>query len=191
MRNTAITRNTRGIATIELALILPILAAMVFAIVDLGWLIEARLVVTNVSREGANLASRDLKSGTDLLNYLTASSSPIDLVTSGKIYVTTVMAGTSATSPDPVIASQISTGNLTTTSAINAEAANLGLTSAMYNHLVYNPQNKVADILGVSVVEVFYWYSPMTPLASLVPGLLSGGGAVLGSRAVFCISGDT
>ncbi len=59
----------------------------------------------------------------------------------------------------------------------------------MYSHLVYNATNKVADVLGVSVIEVFYRYTPMTPLSSFVPGLLSGGGATIGSKAVFCISG--
>ena len=170
---------------------LPFIAAMIFAIMDVGRLLEARLVVTNVSREGADLASRDLKSGTDLLNYLTSSSSPIDLANSGKIYVTTIMAGAGASSPDPVISSQINTGNLNASSSISAGAQNLGLSGAMYNHLVYNSANKVADILGVSVVEVFYRYTPMTPLAGFVPGLLTGGGAIIGSKAVFCISGST
>jgi len=174
-----------------MAVMLPFLAAMIFAIMDIGWLLEARLVVTNISREGADLASRDMKSGTDLLSYLTSSSSPIDLVGSGKIYVTTITAGTSALSPDPVISSQINTGNLNASSSISAGAQNLGLSGAMYNHLVYNGANKVADILGVSVVEVFYRYTPMTPLAGFVPGLLTGGGAIIGSKAVFCISGGT
>ncbi len=182
------TTGTRGIATLEFAFILPVLCAMIFAIVDIGWPLEARLVVTNVSREGANLASRDLKSGTDLLTYLTSSSSPIDLVGSGKIYVTTITAGTSANSPDPVIASQISTGNLSAASGITTGATDLGLTGAIYNHLVYNAANRVADILGVTVVEVFYQYTPMTPLASFIPGLL-GAPTVIGSKAIFCISG--
>ena len=185
------TTNVRGIATLEFAVILPVLCIMIFGIVDIGWLIEARLVVTNLSREGADLASRDLKSGTDLLNYLASSSSPINLVQSGIIYITTITAGTSAQSPDPVIASQISTGNLEAASVISAKAENLGLTGAMYGHLVYNPENKVADILGVSVVEVYYQYTAMTPLASFVPGILTGSGAIIGSMAVFCNSGET
>jgi len=188
MHKSAMMTNTRGIAALELAFILPILCMMIFAIVDIGRLVEARLVVTDLSREGANLASRDLKSGADLLTYLTDSSSPLNMVASGKIYVTTITAGTTAKSPDPTITSQISTGNLPAASAISAGATDLGLTGAMYNHLVFNPANQVADILGVSVVEVFYQYTPITPLASFVPGL-PGAGAVIGSSAIFCISG--
>ena len=124
--------------------------------------------------------------GTDLLNYLVSSSSPIDLAGSGKIYVTTIMAGTSAASPNPAISSQINTGNLNAASSIGSGMQNLGLSAAMYGHLVYNATNKVADVLGVSVIEVFYQYTPMTPLSSFVPGLLTGGGATIGSKAVFC-----
>ncbi len=180
--------KSRGVAALELALILPLLCMMIFAVVDIGRLVNARLIVTDLSREGANLASRDLKSGTDLLTYLTDSSSPLNMAASGKIYVTTITAGTTARSPDPTIASQISTGALSVTSGINAGAADLGLSAPIYSHLVYNAANQVPDILGVAVVEVFYDYTPITPLAQFVPGLL-GGDTVIASKAVFCISG--
>ena len=149
---------------------------MIFGIIDIGRLVDARLVVTNLSREGANLASRDLKSGTDLPDYLASSVVvPINLIhVRDNLHDDDHGGRKSASSPDPVIASQISTGNLEAASVISANAENLGLTGAMYNHLVYNPENKVADILGVSVVEVYYQYTPMTPLASFVPGLLTG-----------------
>jgi Flp pilus assembly protein TadG len=188
MRGSTLLGDKKGIASLELAFILPILCTMLFAIVDIGMLVEARLVVTNLSREGGNLSSRDLKSGTDLLTYLTDSSSPLNMATSGKIYVTTITAGTTAKSPDPTITSQISTGNLAVASVITAGAADLGLTPAMYNHLVYNTQNEVADVLGVSVVEVYYQYTPITPLAKFIPALPAAG-AVIGSTAIFCISG--
>lgn len=188
MNKNVMLTNTRGVAALELAIILPILCMMIFAIVDIGRLVDARLVVGDLSREGANLASRDLKSGTDLLNYLTSSSSPLNMVASGKIYVTTITAGATAMSPDPVIASQISTGGLSVASGISSGAADLGLSGAIYSHLVFNPANQVADVLGVSVVEVYYDYTPITPLAKFVPGL-SGAGTVIGSKAIFCISG--
>jgi hypothetical protein len=188
MNKSVMLTNTRGIAALELAFILPVLCMMIFAIVDIGRLVNARLVVTDLSREGANLASRDLKSGTDLLTYLTDSSSSLNMVASGKIYVTTITAGTTAKSPDPTITSQINTGSLSVASGISSGASDLGLSGAMYNHLVYNSENHVADILGVSVVEVFYDYTPITPLAQFVPGLL-GTGTIISSRAIFCISG--
>ncbi len=55
---------------IEFCLILPVLLVLVFAIIDFGRLIHARLIITNVTREGGNLASRDIKSGNDLITML-------------------------------------------------------------------------------------------------------------------------
>ncbi|HME46478.1 MAG TPA: TadE family protein, partial [Syntrophorhabdales bacterium] len=61
------TRNNRrrrlgqqGIAAVEMALILPLMIIMAFVIIDFGGLIEARLIVANLAREGGSLASRDV-----------------------------------------------------------------------------------------------------------------------------------
>jgi hypothetical protein len=188
--------NARGIAALELAIILPLLCMMVFGIIDIGRLVDARLVVTDLSREGANLSSRDLNPGTgseltDVLAYLQGSSSPLNMATSGEIYITTIAAGATASSPDPTITSQVSAGSLSTASTISSSATDLGLPSEIYKHLVFNTANQVADVLGVSVVEVYYQYTPITPLASFVPGLLTAAGTVIGSRAIFCSSGGS
>jgi Flp pilus assembly protein TadG len=185
--------NTSGVAALELAIILPLLCVMIFGIVDIGRLVDARLICTDLSREGANLASRDLNPGTgsqltDILTYLADSSSPLNMTASGKIYITTITAGTSAKSPDPTITSQVSIGSLSVASSISSGASDLGLTPAIYGHLVFNTTNQVADVMGVSVVEVFYDYTPVTPLAQFVPGLLATG-TIVSSKAVFCISG--
>ncbi len=47
-------RNSRGTAMVEFALILPVLLVLGFAIVDFGLLIQARLIITNVAREGGD-----------------------------------------------------------------------------------------------------------------------------------------
>ena len=188
--------NARGVAALELAIILPLLCMMVFGIIDIGRLVDARLVVTDLSREGANLSSRDINPGTgseltDVLAYLQGSSSPLNMATSGEIYITTIAAGATASSPDPTITSQVSTGSLSASSTISSSATDLGLPGEIYKHLVFNTENQVADVLGVSVVEVYYQYTPITPLASFVPGLLTAAGTVIGSRAIFCSSGGS
>lgn len=45
----------RGIAAVEMALILPLMIIMAFVIIDFGALIEARLIVANLAREGGVL----------------------------------------------------------------------------------------------------------------------------------------
>ncbi|MDR3566494.1 MAG: pilus assembly protein [Syntrophobacteraceae bacterium] len=187
-------RNSKGTALLEFALILPILLVFALAIIDFGLLIQARLIVTNVSREGGDIASRPLGIPTpqsDLITMLQTSATPLDLKGAGKICITNIVAGTSEASPSPTISTsnpQFCEGNLAVSSGITAQATNLGLTPAMYDHLVFNTaSNTAADIQGVTVVEVFYQYSPVTPLPAFIPGILNNGaGILIGSRAVFC-----
>ncbi|MEW6173491.1 MAG: TadE family protein [Bacillota bacterium] len=50
-------KNTRGQATVELALILPILLLILFGIMEFGRIFSAYLIITNAAREGARQAS--------------------------------------------------------------------------------------------------------------------------------------
>jgi hypothetical protein len=189
-------RNDKGAALIEFCLILPVFLVLVFAIIDFGRLIHARLIITNVTREGANLASRDIKSGTDLIAMLRSSATPLDLNGAGRICISSIEAGIT-TRTAPIISTQnppVCSGSLTAASGaasgINAGATNLGLTGVMYNHLVFKQANKASDINGVIVVETFYRFTPITPLPNFITNLWTGAGAIIGSRAVFCATGE-
>jgi hypothetical protein len=183
--------DQKGIAAVELALILPLLAIIAFVIIDFGILIQARLVVTNLAREGGSLASRDIQSAGNLITMLQAGASPLDLTNNGRIYVWKIRAGSTKKDPDPFIDQIVSAngGNLSVASSIDSGKPNLGLLPAIYNHLEFDnsPGKKTADISEVTVVEVFYKYTPVTPISKFVPGLLadSGGGTIISSKAVF------
>ncbi len=71
-------------------------------------------------------------------------------------------------------------------------ATNLGLTQKLYDHLVFKQANKASDINGVTVVETFYKYRPITPLPKFITNILlnDGDGTIIGSRAVFCTTGE-
>jgi len=196
--STSLFRNDKGAALIEFCLILPVLVVMVFAIVDIGLLIQARLIITNVTREGGNLASRDIKSGTDLIAMLQSSASslpsvqacknnPLDLC--GMICISNIEAGT-INNFNPAINPlhpQVCQGSLSVSSGINA-GGTLGLTQEMYNHLKFKIGAQAADINGVTVVETFYRYTPITPLPNFITNTIFNvaGGTIIGSRAVFC-----
>ena len=92
----------QGIAALELALILPLLIIMAFVIIDFGRLIQARLVVTNLAREGGSLASRDIQSAGNLITMLQAGASPLNLAADGRIYIWKIRAGTTAAKPGPL-----------------------------------------------------------------------------------------
>jgi hypothetical protein len=181
----------KGIAALELALILPILLVLVFGIIDFGKLIQARLIVTNVSREGGSLASRAVNSGNDLLSMLQSSGTPLDLNGLGKIYISRIRAGISLGSPNPYIDpnSSWSAGSLGVSSQIQTNVTNLGLSAALYNHLKFEgPPQNTSDISEVWVVEVYYKYKPITPLPNFITGILvtpGYDGMIIGSKSVF------
>jgi hypothetical protein len=178
-----------------LALLLPILVVLLFGIIDLGRLIHARLVVTNVSREGASLACRDINSGTNLISLLQTSATPFNLQGQGQIYITKIGAARVSPAPthaNPWIISRDQGGSLSVSSSIvGAINGNLqsGLSQTMVGHLTLDASNNT-HISGVTVVEVFYRYMPITPLPNFLQGVFnSGGGLLISSRSVFPSSG--
>jgi hypothetical protein len=190
MRNPFAGRNgKRGTALIEFALILPILIILVLATVDFGRLIQARLIISNVSREGGSLAARQTTVDTSLTTVLKESGRPLDLIgTDGKIVISRIKAGASAGSPSPTITTQISRGTLARNSTISAGSATLGLTTSIYNHLLFKPANATSDIAEVTVVEVYYKYRPITPFPRGFGGgmlLPDANGMVVWSKAIF------
>jgi len=181
--------DQHGFAAVELALILPILIIMTFVIIDFGRLIQARLVVTNVAREGGSLASRDTQSAGNLITMLQAGASPLNLAGDGRIYIWKIRAGTSVQNPDPFIDLSVSAnaGALSVPSTIGTGRSNLGLSSQLYNHLEFDnsPGKKTSDISEVTVVEVFYRVTSVTPIGKFVPTLFTGGSEIIASKAVF------
>jgi hypothetical protein len=183
----------RGVALIEFALVLPILIILVMATVDFGRLIQARLIISNVSREGGSIASRQTAVDTSLITVLKESGKPLNLIgADGKIIITRVRAGQSAGAPDPTIATQDSRGTLGRNSTIGTVGARPTLAASIYNHLVFvsstTPPRAIADIPEVTVVEVFYKYRPITPFARGFGGgmlLPDTDGIIVSSRAIF------
>jgi Flp pilus assembly protein TadG len=183
-------RGNSGVAAVELALVLPLMLIIFLAIIDFARIFDARFVITNLAREGGSLASRNLQSTVLIITLLQKGAEPLDLKTSGKIYISQISAGATKANPNPVIAPPTTAGALSAASSIQATSPTLGLSATMYNHLVFNTTNSTADISGVTVVEVFYKYTPITPLSNFIPGLLtgSGGGIIIHSKAVFLSS---
>jgi hypothetical protein len=179
----------RGTALIEFALILPILIILVLATVDFGRLIQARLIISNVSREGGSIAARQTTVDTSLITVLKESGKPLDLIGGdGKIIITRVKAGLSAAAPNPTITTQNGRGTLGRISTVGAVGASPTLAASIYNHLVFNSANATADISEVTVVEVFYKYRPVTPFPRGFGGgmfLPDTDGMIVWSRAIY------
>jgi len=93
----------RGLAAVELALLLPILCILLFGVIDFFRALQANIIMTNIGREGANLVSRGstgVETGSqDIIYALMATAPPLNVNQQGMIYITRVMgvAGSSGT----------------------------------------------------------------------------------------------
>lgn len=180
--------GSRGTALVEFALVIPLLLLLVMVTIDFGHLVQTRLILTNVTREGGSIGSRQRPLDADVVQLLLASGRPLDLAgVDGRVYVTRIVSGMSAKIPQPAIQEQFQAGTLAVASGVDPGRMQLGLTPALYDHLVYKLANNASDIKEVTVVETFYKYRPITPLPNLMSGMLTqdGGGVIIHSRAVF------
>ena len=149
--------DKRGIATLELALLLPFLFLMFLGIFDYSRAIHAKNIITNMSREGANLAARsgiDATSAQEYMNAIAYTAEPLDMQANGKIYISVVKGVGSTESVISTVQTRytwagggISPGSKI--GAVNNHATGLGPLSLT---------NGLASGETVYVVEVFYRY---------------------------------
>lgn len=86
-------RRSSGVVSVELALLTPLLLGLSLPIYDVARNIQAQMILINVSREGANLASRasTVFPMQTIMNSLTATTPPLNMTSNGMIYITEIM----------------------------------------------------------------------------------------------------
>lgn len=144
----------KGAALVELAIVLPLLLILALGIFDFARAIHAKNMITNMSREGANLASRSAITGTDIMNAIAYTAQPLDMVSNGTIYLTVVQGqGNEETgSVVPMIQSQISWLNKSNPQSKLGSAGNVAQSLASLN---------LTEGETVYSVEIFYRYRGM------------------------------
>lgn len=180
-------RRERGAALIEFTFVMPILLVLSLGVVEFGHLIQTRLILTNVCREGGSIGSRQQVLDGQLATLLASSGRPLRLDgANGRVVVTRLKAGASAVLPDPVVETVVSTGSLGVPSRVGDAYANLGLGESLYQRLVFDVDQAAPDISEITVVEVFYRHRTLTPLPKFLEDLVyPDGGFVLSSKSVF------
>ncbi|MFL9918975.1 TadE/TadG family type IV pilus assembly protein [Paraburkholderia fungorum] len=83
----------RGIISVEMALLLPILVALALPVYDIARNVQAQMILINVSREGANLSSRASLTYPmqTIMSSLTSTTPPLNMNAYGMIYITEIM----------------------------------------------------------------------------------------------------
>jgi hypothetical protein len=89
-RLSAMLRETAGQSAVELALVLPLLLILALGVFEFSRAIQANSIITNMSREGASLASRTSRDQQDIMNSLAYAAQPLTMDTDGMMYLTEV-----------------------------------------------------------------------------------------------------
>jgi len=147
-------RNESGQSLVEFALITLLLMTMLFALIDFGRAILAQQVLTSLSREAANLASRGTPF-TETLDAIAVSSGTLDIDQNGYIILSQVSRDDTGKLS---ITQQMSRGQHPVPSRIGS----MGSTPNLPNNQV--PSNNQSII----VAEVFAGYNPITPVGQLM-----------------------
>lgn len=98
MQPEARSKRTSGQACVEFAIVLPILVLLLFGIYDFACAIRAHNSISNMSREGANLASRPSpgmqERKQEIMDALAVTAQPLDMKANGMIFITVVQGDT-------------------------------------------------------------------------------------------------
>jgi len=94
-------RGSSGLAAVEFALLLPVLLVLLIGLIDIARALQANMILINLSREGANLASRGklqlAENHQAIIGQVAASAPPLDMNKLGMIYVTRLMGSSGKT----------------------------------------------------------------------------------------------
>ena len=145
-------RCERGQAAVELAMVLPLLLVILLGTIEFGRAFELKHAIGGLSREAANLAARGT-SLTQAVAVTLANGADLRLSEEGGVVASTVVAANGRVTVEDQVASPGYDGR-----------TKIGLKGAQVTGI---------DVSGLtsgeslSVVEVFYDYSTVTPLPGL------------------------
>lgn len=182
--------NERGSASVELAFSLMIFLFVAFGIVEYGTIINERNALTQLAREGASLASRNLTTSANMMDLLASTDNALHFANNPSkfhIYLAQVKAGNNVNNTPTC--SVVDRGGLSNSEVQAPAPPSCDLPGNLYNYLVYVPGTG-ATVEQFTVVKVYYEHDPITPVGGLSAqfgwgGLSTANSITMSSTAIF------
>jgi hypothetical protein len=181
--------DERGSTILELSISLMLFLFMAFGVIEYGSILNERSAVTQLAREGASLASRNLTTNQNILDLLESTDNALDMANNPakyRIFLAQITAG-SAGNPAPACA-LTQRGGLSSGGVEAPALPNCDLDANLMNYVTYDPGIGTAPVRQFTVVKVYYQHDPITPFGNL--DWFGGGNngnapTVMMSRAIF------
>jgi Flp pilus assembly protein TadG len=146
-----------GQALFELALLVPLLLLVMFAIIEYSHALNTEQRLVDLTRQGSNMASRGTALST-AASAVATSSAPLNVSSAGEIIITSVQ----RVSNVDKITGQATSGALTMTSKIGTGVGNTATVPAAIDDIFANNSSQT-----VYITEVYYPLTQITPIARM------------------------
>ena len=179
-----------GSVSVELVVSLMLFLFIAFGVIEFGAMINERNALTQLAREGASLASRNLTTDENMMDLLESTENTLDFKghpEKYRIFLAQVKAGKDDMNSEPTC-TVVNRGELGGAEVESpADDAQCELPGSLWNYLTYDSSLGAAPAEQFTVVKVYYAHDALTPFGSL--DWFGGGGndsrTIMVSRAIF------